>query len=171
MSGDTTEAPLSEFDELVQFAKPYARKCCDCEAVAQSIAQWCDKSGEPALFITTVKDVANQQRFPVALSFFHMDPATRRSVHINTISVERPDYTDNEFGFKGNHLVVALLREVQGLIREKVRLPVETFTGQAAWNTFCQGPGYFALKEQRALDYAIPEDDAEPAAPKKKRAL
>ncbi len=165
------ENPQSEYDHLVSCAKPYARQCCDCDDIARKIAQWCDESGEPALFISTLKDPMDQGRFPIALAFYRMDPPTRRSVLINTFPIARPDYKDNEFGFQGNHLVVALLREIQGLLREKVRLPVETFTGQRAWTTFCDGPGYFALKEQRAFDYAIPSEPAESASPRKKRSL
>lgn len=157
-------ASPSEFDAAVSLAMPFAEKAINAAALGERVAQWCDESGEPALFLTTLKDPAAPHRFPIGLAFHRMDPRTRASVEVERFDITRPDYDKHTDGFGGNHLVVAVLRLAADAIAQRVRLPVQILTGQAAWRAFCAGPDYFALVEQRAIDYALAGSIPPPAA-------
>lgn len=158
----------SDFEAAVSLAMPFAERAIDAKALGERVAQWCDESGEPALFLTVVKNPEAPHRFPVAISFYRMDPKTRDGVEVGRFDVTRPDYDKNTDGFGGNHLVVAVLKLAADAIATRVRLPVEILTGQTAWRQFCAGSRYFALTEQRAIDYSLAKAASEtppPSAP------
>lgn len=152
----------TDFEVRVNLAMPFAEQAIDAKALGQQVAQWCDESGEPALFLTVVKNPSAPSRFPVAISFYRMDPKTRQGVEVGQFDVTRPDYDKDRDGFGGNHLVVAVLKLAADAIATRVRLPVEILTGQTAWRAFCDGPRYFSLIEQRAIDFTLAQSIPEP---------
>lgn len=148
-----------DFDALTRHATPYAKLCGDLQGFARDCAKAVEQSGEPAFYLTAIKP-AEAKRFPSSLEMRGYDERERRSIVVGRMEITRPDYTENPHGFKGNHLVVALLesarRELQALIPDGIAV----LTSQTQWKALIQGEGYRELKTQRALNRAIAQPDS-----------
>lgn len=147
----------STFSDLVNSAIPYAHKCGDLAGFASTCAEEVLRSGEPAFYMTTLKDINQPKSFPVALQMWSYDETSGQSVVIATLDIERPKYRGNMHGFMGNHLVVALLELARSELQSRVPEGVEVLTSRTKWDALIHGSGYFELKAQRALHRSVPE--------------
>lgn len=157
------------FQELMEFAKPYALLCGDLATFAQACANEVRESGEPAFYLTTQKSIAEPGRFPTGLLMHSYDESKGQSQVIASMDIARPEYKDNVHGFKGNHLVVALIETVREKIQCMLPEGVEVLTSYATWSSLTHGPGYAELKAKRALERSIPLDATSLKAAKRAR--
>jgi hypothetical protein len=142
---------ISEFSQMVSHAIPYALQCGNLNAFAKDCANEVERSGEPAFYLTTKKLATEPHRFPVALEMWGYNDETNESFLVAQMNIIRPEYRDNAFGFRGNHLVVALLEQVREKLQLMVPDGVEVLTSNTQWRSLIHGPGYSEKKTQRAL--------------------
>lgn len=154
---------INEYQELVDFAMPWARRCGDVEGFARECAREVARTGEPAFFMETIKRPDAPKRFPCALSLWAYDEAKNQTYVLADMAIDRPEYKDNPHGFRGDHLVVALLQLAQNKARELVPEGVDILTSRSAWSSLIHGPGYRERKEQRHMERLIPANAASPA--------
>lgn len=150
---------MDDFDLLVEAAGPYADTAVDYARLAEEVAENVKNGGDPALFLTTQKNAANPLSFPLALQFHRRNPDGVSEL-VGSFDIERPDYSDNRQGFKGNHLVVAILRKAEKAISERVSHKIDIYTGTRAWTRHCASPGYFETKDHNAITNAVNSQSA-----------
>jgi hypothetical protein len=138
--------PLDDFATLVEHAKPYARQCGALDNFAQACFEEVERSGEPAFFLTTQKHLNEPHRFPAALEMWGYDENKGQAFVVATMDITRPDYKNNSEGFKGNHLVVALLEEVKKKVVDLVPDGIAILTSQSSWRSLIRGSGYTEIK-------------------------
>lgn len=152
--------------ELVDHAKPYAVQCGDIDSFARECSSEVERSGEPAFFMETLKQAGDPKRFPAGLQLWAFDEEKGETFVVANMDLERPKYKDNPHGFRGNHLVVALLDIAREKAQAMVPEGVTILTSRMAWMSLLRGDGYRELKSQRALNRFLPPDLA---GPKSKR--
>lgn len=146
---------MSEFSQMVTHAIPYALRCGDLNAFAKDCANEVERSGEPAFYLTTKKLATEPHRFPVALEMWGYNDVTHESFIVAQMDIIRPEYRDNAFGFRGNHLVVALLEQVRDKLQRMVPDGVDVLTSNTQWRSLIHGTGYSEKKTQRALSRIV----------------
>ena len=160
------------FEELVACAVPYAEQALDAGAAGADAAAFSKAGYESAVYLHFDKTTkANGQAgFPCAACVTRREPAERGDGYsLETISFElvRPDYSSNPDGFKGNHLVCAVIELLRRSIAEHSNGHVIVFTSQAQWAQHCSTPLYRAEREGAVLtDCAAPCAEETPSRPK-----
>ena len=157
----------ANFDFLVSCARECALSCGDLSAFAKQCAEEVVRSGEPAFFLTTRKNISEPKRFPVALEMYAYTLESNTAKLIASLDILRPDYKSNSHGFGGNHLVVALLNVAAEAVKKECPENIEIVTSHSKWSTLIHGPGYQALKTKIGLQYLVSEPLA--SSPKKQR--
>lgn len=147
---------INEYQELVDLAMPWARRCGDIDSFAQECAREVERTGEPAFFLETVKHMDAPKRFPAALALWAFDETENKTYVLANMEIDRPEYRDNPHSFRGDHLVVALLQMAQNRARELVPEGVEILTSRSSWSSLIHGPGYRERKQQRHMERVIP---------------
>ena len=160
------------FEELVACAMPYAEQALDAQAAGAEAAAFSKAGHESAVYLHFDKTTkANGQAgFPCAACVTRREPAERGdgySLATLSFGLVRPDYSPNPDGFKGNHLVCAVIELLRRSIAEHSAGHVLVFTSQAEWARHCSTPLYRAEREGNVLsDCAGPAEDQIPARPK-----
>ena len=160
-----------EFESLVAAAKLYARQCGDLDEFAESCKREMIDSGEPAFFLSTIKDPNDPKRFPIALAIHSYDQEKSLDKVIASMDITRPDYKDNSDGFRGNHLVVALLELAREAICQKAPETVRVLTSASQWIALVHSDGFKEEKARRALSYTLDNSphEAQPVPQKRHR--
>lgn len=165
--------PSFESDPFLDAALPFARACGDLTSFVSQASLAARDSGEPVFFLTTKKDPAKPSRFPVALQLFGFDEVEGAALLISEMPIIRPDYDAEGSTVRGNHVVVALLREVMIALESDLGEGFEVLTSSARWREITRDRlAYCARKQQRAMSIALEESgSAAPPAPSPRRRL